>query len=111
MRPRLLVAALALIVCLAAVADAGNVGQHGTVTCLTTVTTVVGEHRNRERLILTEAGAADIHIGTGAPSALTTSNGLLIADGAAPLELVGFTGALSCISGGSVDLRYFEILK
>ena len=114
MRRVLLAGALALALILRSmwIAEAGELSQHGTVTCATTATLIRGANSSRRSLIIVYTTAATtIYVGASAPSTLTTSNGIPLAGGASKSFSGGdgYTGAYSCITtSGTVDLRWEE---
>lgn len=103
---------LALLL-LAAPAEGGRLARHGIVTCDTTAggVQIVAANPNRVNLVLSNGSGSTIHHGSGVPDALTTSNGIpLLTAGTFQFTDRQYTGAYKCISGGSLELRYLEIL-
>ncbi len=105
---------LIALVLLATLVEGGGLARHGAVTCDTTAggVQIVPENLTRVTLLVYNNGAATIYLGTGLPSALTTANGVpLIAGAAHDFKPQEYTGAYRCISAGSVELRYEEVLE
>ena len=104
--------AVGALLLLPSLAWAGAQAQHGAVTCIpAAVTQIRPASPGRRTLLLVNAGTLTIHVGSGAPDALTTANGIPIAaNGSKSLDGAdGYTGAYSCITAeGNQSLRWEE---
>lgn len=104
-------AALAVLLAAGAAHAAASSGRHAAVTCDTTAggVAVVPLNVSRRGLLLYNNGATTIFVGQGAPSALSTTNGMPIPVGAS-LTIIDYQGPLSCIvAAGSENLRVLEV--
>ncbi len=105
---------LLAVLLLATSVEGGGLAQHGIVTCDTTAggIQIVPANPTRVALFLFNNSGSTIYHGTGLPNALTTSNGITMLTATTfSLTERQYTGAYRCIAGGSVELRYLEILE